>query len=109
MRLGEYQKLVVIKKVEFGVYLAERMEDETRVLLPEKQVPEGTKIGDELRVFLYKDSKDRLIATTNTPKLTLGGLAVLTVKEVAYFIKAVTRPEKHLSLRRSPWLFSWLR
>ena len=72
MRLGEYQKLVVIKKVEFGVYLAERMEDETRVLLPEKQVPEGTKIGDELRVFLYKDSKDRLIATTNTPKLTLG-------------------------------------
>ena len=56
MRLGEYQKLVVIKKVEFGVYLAERMEDETRVLLPEKQVPEGTKIGDELRVFLYKDS-----------------------------------------------------
>lgn len=82
MRLGEYQKLVVIKKVEFGVYLAERMEDETRVLLPEKQVPEGTKIGDELRVFLYKDSKDRLIATTNTPKLTLGGLAVLTVKEV---------------------------
>ena len=82
MRLGEYQKLVVIKKVEFGVYLAERMENETRVLLPEKQVPEGTKIGDELRVFLYKDSKDRLIATTNTPKLTLGGLAVLTVKEV---------------------------
>ena len=82
MQLGEYQKLVVIKKVEFGVYLAERMEDETRVLLPEKQVPEGTKIGDELRVFLYKDSKDRLIATTNTPKLTLGGLAVLTVKEV---------------------------
>jgi len=69
MRLGEYQKLVVIKKVEFGVYLAERMEDETRVLLPEKQVPEGTKIGDELRVFLYKDSKDRLIATTNTPKV----------------------------------------
>ena len=44
MRLGEYQKLVVIKKVEFGVYLAERMEDETRVLLPEKQVPEGTRI-----------------------------------------------------------------
>ena len=71
MRLGEYQKLVVIKKVEFGVYLAERMENETRVLLPEKQVPEGTKIGDELRVFLYKDSKDRLIATTNTPKLRM--------------------------------------
>ena len=69
MRLGEYQKLVVIKKVEFGVYLAERMEDETRVLLPEKQVPEGTKIGEELRLFLYKDTTDRLIATPNTTTL----------------------------------------
>ena len=82
MRLGEYQKLKVIKKVEFGVYLAEHEGDENRVLLPEKQVPEGTRIGDEMEVFLYKDSKDRLIATTNTPKLTLGGLAVLRVAEV---------------------------
>ena len=45
MRLGEYQKLVVIKKVEFGVYLAERMEDETRVLLPEKQVRKERRSG----------------------------------------------------------------
>ena len=83
MRLGEYQKLVVIKKVEFGVYLAERMEDETRVLLPEKQVPEGTKEGDELEVFLYRDSSDRLIATTREPKLVLGELAVLNVAATA--------------------------
>lgn len=82
MKLGEYQKLTVIKKVEFGVYLAEHEGDETRVLLPEKQVPEGTSLGDELEVFLYKDSKDRLIATTNQPKLVLGGLAVLKVLEV---------------------------
>ena len=82
MKLGEYQKLTVIKKVEFGVYLAERPEDEMRVLLPEKQVPEGCKCGDEIEVFLYKDSKDRLIATTNRPALTLGGLAVLKVLEV---------------------------
>lgn len=82
MRLGEFQKLKVIKKVEFGVYLAEREGDEMRVLLPFKQVPEGTNVGDELDVFLYKDSKDRLIATTNQPKLTLGGLAVLKVLEV---------------------------
>lgn len=82
MRLGEYQKLKVIKKVEFGVYLAEHERDEMRVLLPYKQVPEGTSIGDEMEVFLYKDSKDRLIATTNKPKLTLGGLAVLKVLEV---------------------------
>lgn len=82
MRLGEFQKLKVIKKVEFGVYLAEREGDEIRVLLPFKQVPEGTAIGDEVEVFLYKDSKDRLIATTNQPKITLGGLAVLKVLEV---------------------------
>lgn len=82
MRLGEYQKLKVIKKVEFGVYLAEHEGDEMRVLLPFKQVPENTAVGDELNVFLYKDSKDRLIATTNQPKLALGGLAVLMVLEV---------------------------
>lgn len=82
MRLGEYQKLKVIKKVEFGVYLAEHDGDEMRVLLPEKQVPQDCKCGDELEVFLYKDSKDRLIATTNRPALTLGGLAVLKVLEV---------------------------
>ncbi len=82
LKLGEYQKLTVIKKVEFGVYLAEEADLEKRVLLPAKQVPENTKVGDELEVFLYKDSKDRLIATTNEPKLTLGGLAVLRVAEI---------------------------
>ena len=70
MKLGEYQKLKVIKKVEFGVYLAEHEGDETRVLLPQKQVPADAKLGDEIEVFLYKDSKDRIIATTNQPKLT---------------------------------------
>lgn len=82
MRLGEYQRLKVIKKVEFGVYLAEKEEDELRVLLPEKQVPQGTTIGSEIEVFLYKDSKDRLIATTAKPALTLGGIAALRVLEV---------------------------
>lgn len=83
MKLGEKQKLTVIKKVEFGIYLAEQMEDETRVLLPAKQVPPETKIGDELEVFLYKDSKDRLIATTRKPYISLGEIAVLKVLEVA--------------------------
>lgn len=82
MKLGEYQKLVVIKKVEFGVYLAEQEGDETRVLLPAKQVPDDITVGDVVEVFLYKDSKDRLIATTNRPKLTLGGLAALRVLEI---------------------------
>ncbi|MBO5371706.1 MAG: RNA-binding protein [Lachnospiraceae bacterium] len=82
MKLGEKQKLLVIKKVDFGIYLAEKEDDETRVLLPAKQVPEGIRLGEELEVFLYKDSKDRLIATTNEPKLMLGGLCVLPVLEV---------------------------
>ena len=46
-------------------------------------VPEGTKIGDCLEVFLYKDSEDRMIATTRTPKVTVGSTAVLEVKEVS--------------------------
>ena len=82
LRLGEKQKLLVVKKVDFGIYLAEKEGDEDRVLLPKKQVPEGTKVGEELNVFLYKDSKDRLISTLVEPKLLLGGFAALKVQQV---------------------------
>jgi len=82
MELGKKQKLVYKRKEEFGIYLTENGNEEERVLLPAKQVPANAKIGDEIEVFLYKDSKDRLIATTNTPLLTLHETAVLTVKEV---------------------------
>ena len=73
IRLGEIQQLEVVKKVEFGVYLAdtENGSKEEKVLLPAKQVPENTRIGDKIEIFAYKDSKDRLIATTRRPKLTL--------------------------------------
>ena len=83
MRLGEYQELIYVKKVEFGIYLAKTPEDEERILLPFRQVPKELKIGDKVRVFVYKDSKDRIIATTNEPKLTLGSYGVLRVKEVS--------------------------
>ncbi|MBM6801176.1 S1 RNA-binding domain-containing protein [Mediterraneibacter glycyrrhizinilyticus] len=79
MRLGEKQVLTVVKKVDFGVYLGS---DEERVLLPKKQVPEEIEVGDPVEVFLYKDSSDRMIATTKEPKLTLGNLAVLEVVDV---------------------------
>ena len=83
LRLGEKQKLTIVKQVEFGVYLAKSMEQQQdRVLLPKKQVPDGAAIGDELEVFLYKDSKDRLIATVNEPKLMMGQVARLTVSDV---------------------------
>lgn len=83
MQLGKLQTLKVVKQVDFGVYLAEEGQPEERVLLPKKQVPEGTRLGDEIEVFLYRDSQDRLIATTAKPKLMLGGGAArVTVKEV---------------------------
>lgn len=78
MKLGKKQVLTVVKKVDFGVYLGS---DEERVLLPKKQVPADIEIGDPIEVFLYKDSDDRLIATTSEPKLQLGEVAVLDVVE----------------------------
>lgn len=83
LELGKKQKLIVIKKVDFGIYLAEEAGSQDKVLLPKKEVPQGIEIGMVLEVFLYKDSKDRLISTTREPGLELGGLAVLEVKEVA--------------------------
>ena len=81
--LGKRQELEVVREKEFGVYLGEKKNDTAAVLLPRKQVPEGTKLGDKLTVFIYKDSEDRLIATVAEPKLEVGGTAVLKVKEVA--------------------------
>lgn len=82
LHLGERQTLTVVKKVDFGVYLAESQTSSERVLLPRKQVPEGTSLHDHVDVFLYKDSKDRLIATTQQPALTLHQFAVLRVSQV---------------------------
>lgn len=76
--LGKKVRLMVVKEVEFGVYLGNSQE---KVLLPKKQVPKGIELGDPVEVFLYKDSSDRLIATTNEPKITLGELAVLKVAD----------------------------
>lgn len=81
LELGKIQELTVVKKVEFGVYLAQQEGDENKVLLPVRQVPEGAGIGDRIEVFLYKDSKDRLISTTTRPKLVLGEVTVLTVAQ----------------------------
>lgn len=83
-QLGKKQSLTIIKEVDFGVYLGEDADApiEKRVLLPKKQVPGGAAIGDKVDVFLYKDSKDRIIATTNEPLLTLGEIRRLRVSQV---------------------------
>ena len=83
MIFGKKQTLVMIKRVEFGIYLAETMKDaENKVLLPKKQVPADMEVGDPIDVFLYKDSNDRPIATVKEPKLTLGQTARLRVVSV---------------------------
>lgn len=80
IELGKVQILKVIREKEFGVYLGTDTDD-GGVLLPRKQVPEGCTIGDEVEVFVYKDSSDRLICTTKKPMIQVGELAVLEVAQ----------------------------
>ena len=84
LKTGVYQNLTVVSRKEHGVYLAENADagKTERVLLPSKEVPEDTQIGEPLRVFIYRDSMDRLIATTTAPLITLGEVRLLKVKEV---------------------------
>ena len=84
IELGKMQKLLVIKKETFGVYVGETPDAgyDERVLLPKKQVPENCEVGDELLVFIYRDSQDRMIATTTMPKVLLHSVAKLNVRQV---------------------------
>ena len=80
MKLGEKQVLKVERFRDFGAYLSD---GESTVLLPKKELPENLREGDEIEVFLYKDSSDRLIATTRQTALTLHQTALLKVREVS--------------------------
>lgn len=82
IELGKRQNLTIVKKVNFGVYLADKDYMEQRVLLPAKEAPAQAQINDEMDVFVYRDSSDRLIATTRQTSLTVGHTAMLKVKEV---------------------------
>ena len=79
MELGKIQSLKVDRKKDFGVYLTDGNGED--VLLPMKEVPEGCEVGSEIEVFVYRDSKDRLIATTRRPKILVGEVGRLQVKE----------------------------
>ncbi|NML36884.1 RNA-binding protein [Chitinophaga sp. G-6-1-13] len=79
IKVGEYNLLRVKKEADFGVYL-EGVDQE--ILLPSRFVPEGTKIGDELEVFLYHDSENRLIATTQKPYGIAGDIVNLKAVSV---------------------------
>lgn len=82
IEVGKLQTLIVTKETEQGVYLNEQVPKERDILLPQKQVPEALQIGDAIEVFVYRDSRDRKIATVNQPKLVLGELAPLKVVSI---------------------------
>lgn len=81
IELGKKQELIIKRIKNFGAYLGCEGE-KGDILLPTKYIPEGCQEGDTVEVFVYRDSRDRLIATTLEPKLTLGQTAYLEVKEV---------------------------
>ena len=107
LQIGTQQELKIVKTVEFGAYLSDGEEE---VLLPKKQIPEGAKTGDSLRVFLYRDSKDRMIATVKTPKVMIGTVArlkVLEVSKIGAFLdwgleKDLFLPFKQMTYRPNP-------
>lgn len=78
VEIGNYNELEVAKFVDFGVYLDS---EDGEILLPLKYVPENLELGDKLNVFIYRDSEDRMIATTLKPKATVGQFAALEVKD----------------------------
>jgi len=79
--IGKYNTLRVVKEVDFGVYL-DGGEDFGEILLPTRYVPPGLKPEDELEVFIYLDSEDRVIATTEEPYAQIGEFAYLEVVSV---------------------------
>jgi uncharacterized protein len=80
--IGDYNELEIIKQVDFGIYLDS---DDGEILLPQKYVPEDFRVGDFLRVFIYRDSEDRIIATTLQPKAKVGDFAALEVKQTSNY------------------------
>lgn len=79
INVGAYNELEVVKQLDFGIYLKD---GDTEILMPTKWVPQDTKIGDKLNVFIFRDSDDRLIATTIEPYATANTFAFLEAKQV---------------------------
>ncbi len=79
IKVGEYNTLKVIRTVDFGLYLEDGADG---LLLPKRFVPQGAKEGDELEVFVYHDSEQRLIATTQRPLGIVGEIVMLEVVSV---------------------------
>jgi predicted RNA-binding protein (virulence factor B family) len=78
MKIGEYNALTILRFTSVGAYLGD--ENDNDVLLPNKYITDDMEIGNEISVFLYKDSEDRLVATTQKPYIHLNSFAYLKVK-----------------------------
>ena len=78
VRIGEYNTLRVIKELDFGIYLDGG--DELEILVPTRYVPENVQIDEEIEVFIYKDSEDRIIGTTLKPYGQVGDIVSLVEK-----------------------------
>lgn len=79
IKVGEYNELEIVKQLDFGIYLGK---ENVEILMPTKWIPKGAKIGDVLNVFIFRDSDDRLIATTVKPFAIANTFAFLEVKQV---------------------------
>jgi predicted RNA-binding protein (virulence factor B family) len=83
IEIGKKNTLTAARQSTVGVYLEDKKGNE--VLLPNKYVPKSLKLGEILEVFIYKDSEDRLVATTLVPLIERDGFANLTVNQVSSF------------------------
>ncbi len=77
IKLGDYNKLSIVKEVDFGLYLDGGEEGE--ILLPTRYIPKGAKPGEEIEVFVYLDQDERLVATTERPFVKVGEFGYLEV------------------------------
>jgi len=83
MEVGKYNSLQILRGTSVGMYLGD--EEGNDVLLPHKYIPENAQIGENIEVFIYRDSEDRLIATTLKPLILLNQFAILEVVAATQF------------------------
>lgn len=117
MNVGQLNKLHILRFTSVGAYLGD--ENDNDVLLPNKYLTNELNVGDEIEVFLYRDSEDRLVATTEKPLIKLGGFAFLKVKEVNFYgafvdwglEKDLMIPfkEQHITLNEGAYYLTYLR
>lgn len=83
MRIGEFNELTLLRFTSVGAYLED--ENENDVLLPNKYLTDDMELDQKINVFVYRDSEDRAVATTEIPKIEMNGFAYLKVTAVTHF------------------------